>query len=832
MPVRLVTADSLGARPSPRSGRNLALANAPQAAPNSGAGLFAFGQTLQDQSNREETAAARAEFLKAKVEAENTIGGPEDEDWGTYEERLTKSLSEAKATAGARLSGGRKRLFESQADAAIAQSAGRIRDAARKRQTSDYMGWFETALADNMDAVSRSQDAATRTALFDSTADLIAHARKSGFIDGTGEARYRKFAQRIYADKRDAVAEESLSTVTDQSSNALIDRPFEFDARVADLDERVAASGLDTEKAAKARKNGIGRLAQSAVQGEILADPRAAQKALQSGKWDAYLGGNDKAVLLGRAQAEIGRRETEARAGAAAEAILMKDDITALATNGEMTTEALTTYERTLRTASKNQGAVTREVERLRRVNGAAIAVKGMEWNSPAENAALLDAQRPDPTKPGYAEQKLIYDSMAQADAKIRAARQNSPGDYAINRDPGLRQSWGAALAQPETIQATIARTVALQDQFNPGGRVDVLPESVAKQVVAAVQAMPNSAEQFDYLNRMYQGAGNVRFRAGILAALDKAGMTPEALVALRTVEGIGVPAASAVYAALSTKEPEKLPTADRERVMIEVRDTLEEWRAFNQARYQATGMQDSVVAQGDALKYAGKLATTYAAMGDGDAAKKAVAQLYGWRRTINDGPGGVVATLPKDGATYDDRTMRAGFEEIKRGTVERVAGAFAEVNPMLASQWRLAGPAATWVDAGPGQYMLMPKGTTAPLAGPDGRPLIVTADQVLAAGAASGSSDATAAAEAAENLRREVEAGRILTPDAGERWKKIFDLMLDTSPAAALAREAGKLPDRARALKDFITNIRPMTPEEEAQVDRLYPVLDGGRRK
>lgn len=104
---------------------------------------------------------------------------------------------------------------------------------------------------------------------------------------------------------------DSVNDAVRQNGNVLLGDPSQFAEIHASVIEGLNELDLPPDKKIEFENKATEQLARSAVEGAIAADPEAAQKAIDSGEWDAYLDPNVKAVLQKQAKTAAEARIVE-----------------------------------------------------------------------------------------------------------------------------------------------------------------------------------------------------------------------------------------------------------------------------------------------------------------------------------------------------------------------------------------------------------------------------------------------------------------------------------------------------------------------------------------
>ena len=210
-------------------------------------------------------------------------------------------------------------LAARKADEAAALDAGRVLQDGKLRWQRE------------IDARARAQDLTDGSFTPQLLADYDAFVAEQ--VNGAADTRVQRFLTAGFARHRETIGETALgleagartmanrtaAAKTTDSARALVrSDSAAFDATLAELTASLSALDLPQVERQALLQQAASGLAQSAVEGEVERDPRAALQRLSGGAWDAFIDPDAKDALIGRGQSELRRREAEQRARQAA----------------------------------------------------------------------------------------------------------------------------------------------------------------------------------------------------------------------------------------------------------------------------------------------------------------------------------------------------------------------------------------------------------------------------------------------------------------------------------------------------------------------------------
>jgi hypothetical protein len=177
-----------------------------------------------------------------------------------------------------------------------------------RTQATDPATFTESALADFDEQAEKLVSAHDNERVQMFLEQRLVDARAGEEIDSAGWAAETIVKRR---------AQKTIDTVG-KFANIVQSSPGQFKSALDDVDAMIDAAGLPLDMADRQRSAARAQLARSAVYGQIETNPGGVLKQLQGGQWDAYLDPDNKIAAVNAAQGEIKRRESEARANAAA----------------------------------------------------------------------------------------------------------------------------------------------------------------------------------------------------------------------------------------------------------------------------------------------------------------------------------------------------------------------------------------------------------------------------------------------------------------------------------------------------------------------------------
>lgn len=388
---------------------------------------------------------------------------------------------------------------------------------------------------------------------------------------------------------------------------------------------------------------------------------------------------------------------------------------------------------------------------------------------SPQELEALRAETRPEGE--GFAAEARRRDLFEAAVEKRRKALAEDPAAYVAAALPELQQAFLDGIRDPAKLGHAVKLSLELQARVGlPQDAQAPLPKAVATAIVDQVtnEERP-AAERFDLLARVVAGAG--AYREAVLAQLEERKLPPEARLALdMAADPAQLDAARRVFGQLLTGA--KGPALDAELAKQADQKALEAYAprlAVRQLQERVLGDGRAVArasAEAKALQHVTRVRATGAgAVGgwfSGDPAAEAFADLFGNEAYIAE-EGFAAVTFPAAIEKTEPGVFADGLAQLRAELAGRI---FGDLPPLAKAQLERTLATGTWVNARGGYVLILP-GTTKPVAGADGRPLVVTTEEVLAAGRAARETQRQAGAARAGEQRETLERGAVLRPEA-----------------------------------------------------------------
>lgn len=531
----------------------------------------------------------------------------------------------------------------------------------------------------------------------------------------------------------------SLDGALDNRRKAADFNPDEFATLAAEQRAAVEASGLPAPLRARYEQQAVEGLAEASVRGLIRRDPRAALKELSNEKTGVLsvraLNPDDLLQLRAAAQAEVNRRDAEARARAAeARGLIADRQADALAAKQFGLPATLPSRREYVAAFGAEEGS--RRYGQASQLLSTFDVVSAAVVLPPEEGAARIAAFAPQ-QQAGAADQAQVVAAAARLYADQRKQLEDDPAGFLVKRDPTLRQAFEAAFsdgADPQAVSAYVSRTRAAQQAAGvEKGRI--LPAGVEARVAAALTFNPDKPEQRSQnLAALEQtwGAAFPQLLAEVAPKLDGAAR------AMSLMD----PATAARFdrASLAAKDAEQLVATDDKKAVDDA--IVAAVDPLAQTLVAAPDRNERVREVVDAARV---LALDKVTRGTApaDAAREAVSAIidgqYEYRGTLRV-PRGVGADAVEEGAR---QFLDQGLPGVDL-SLTSVAGAArfrtpAELRDAAARDLRRNGRWLTLPD-GTGVQLLRPRGDEfLPVLDAQGRPVTLTWDQAKSAKRASG---------------------------------------------------------------------------------------------
>lgn len=398
-----------------------------------------------------------------------------------------------------------------QALGSVADDALAIRLDAKKREEENAAVWAQEAAMSHASKWVERFPALKEQAAEDG-AGFAAGALKE-FDDGTSEvlqqartATSRAWLQQQFGRQRLALQQESqafelqrstdfriggLKRATDAARISAMARPQDFDTLRASQLAAIEASGLTAQTRAMFREESSQAIGEAAVRGLIERDPYGTLKDLQQEKPSqssvAALSYQQRLLMSNAAQAEINRRESEAKAkkgemqqvlseqlGDLKEAAVNGMAITGMPSRGVLVAAFGEQKGGDLYQQALSYAALSPQVAKL--------------YTAPVnEIAATVQAFRPTQQE-GAKDQFALMGIVQQKAAEIVKQREADAGGYLVSYSPTVKAAWDefqqSAPQDSEDAATAYLRSVrAEKDRLGIASR-DVLPDAYADAVV------------------------------------------------------------------------------------------------------------------------------------------------------------------------------------------------------------------------------------------------------------------------------------------------------------------------------------------------------------
>lgn len=494
-----------------------------------------------------------------------------------------------------------------------------------------------------------------------------------------------------------------------------------FSRQMADESEGLGTAAV-AEKAYRAAGRGAAGIA-------------AAEKLIQEtivGNPDSSLTPSQKNGLVAQAMGRLRDLEAQRRVEADDARTRADADIERLRLGINVDLTALDGHRRRLIAAGEPEAA--RRVGQMMEVSR---EIRGLAQQPIADIDRVigaLDAKRAAGTATAT-EGETLREALRVRDRKVRGLSDDALSHGAAVHEAMVGKLQPLNFADPAALQAGVTERMRQARLISEREGVAVAPFTKPElaQIAQIAQGQTSPGEQLDFLARATVELGNERAADIVLGALEENGFRGRTghlrFVLDRWQAGDRV-AARRLWGefAVPAKDIDIESNADKalkERV----------GKAYDDDRGAVRVLQAAVTGDGRfsslrgferdaALHIARVRATGTRATEDGGALR----DLYGRQRGISER--GLAAILFPAGTDADD--LEAGLRARRDGIATQYAGLFPEGVARL--QFQRATRDATWVNAGDGYALFVP-GAGRPLAGPDGRPLVLSLDQILETG-------------------------------------------------------------------------------------------------
>lgn len=583
----------------------------------------------------------------------------------------------------------------------------------------------------------------------------------SGFLTahGSGNPQVRAWLEERLADQRLGLRARSLDiegtrrgvfqgqAVEETAkgwADAAFKAPLDYEEHAAGYNASIDLLDLDPAIDEKLRGEGLEDIALATGLSLAERDPALAyEQAMNGAPWAKQLSAPKLDSIATKAQAELKRRKVEAEQAAreaeqaarvrmhdAQEGIAarLQDDTARLASG--LTPESALTQDEVMEAFGPEKGpAAWQKIERqlafaetMGRIAGAA----------PDEQAALLDAARPDPDADGFALAQDRFETLQKAIAADTEQRRKDPAGYVGRVNRPLAEAFEAA-DTPEAFGRAVTLSLAEQERLGvPAALRRAVPDATVERVAETVQGLAGARDKVARIGAYALGIAEPGPRRAFMADLVKAGLPEGLRFVLPALEAGDEVGAAELLGALEAKitlegDPKK-----------ELRAALEESgeTAFETLTAALTGDARPLAEGRERLAAIERLAAARVQAGaDPDDAVAHARKVAGGgvARLVDPDLGAI--TLPGDG---DATRIEQGLQRFRHEITEHVDAAVLarmlspEGQGFEASFARRMGEelledmidGARWLDHPAGGYGLLvtlPDGTTGFLPGADG---------------------------------------------------------------------------------------------------------------
>lgn len=280
-----------------------------------------------------------------------------------------------------------------------------------------------------------------------------------------------------------------MNEAIDLSRNAVSTNPAQFGPALDNMLAGIDALQIPAEKKEILRTRAKNGLAASAIGAQIDRDPAGTLGELRKGEWDQYVDPDQKIGFINGAEAELKRREAEAKA-VAREARMQRQVEISMTYD-----DALAEAQATGKQASVSEADILanfpgkqgqRMVEKLRIASQLGLDGQQIDGQPIAEDVAFLTRLEPKPGTENFADQQLRYEAAAKRVAVKQATLLKDSAGYVLDTNKTVRAAWDAIDAAPEDQRASLrAKAVELtkQAQRDIGlneSQIRVMPQSQA----------------------------------------------------------------------------------------------------------------------------------------------------------------------------------------------------------------------------------------------------------------------------------------------------------------------------------------------------------------
>ncbi|HYE47309.1 MAG TPA: hypothetical protein VEA44_16210 [Caulobacter sp.] len=474
------------------------------------------------------------------------------------------------------------------------------------------------------------------------------------------------WAMKLRDDREDAQLVLNARARLDTATNQVLSDPTLYEASVGIVDTSLKAldanDRLELEKPAKAQ------LAVARIQGLANRDMRDQAKAeLNSGRYDDVLAPGQKGQLLAGLEREtstdyVRRADVEGRADS---------DIAAAATGQEPGHTNSAEVESALGPAARVE--YDRRMAAAKKLYGAVGPLHELSAEGIGDH---LEKQRPDPSKPSYAEDMRVYAALEKAAQEEVAARRRDPAAWAMGAGSGngpsdyLRSKFEAWTQAPPAQKAKAAQdyaraTLARQAVAGiPPPQQRVLPKPVTGAIAEGVKSgdPKTRRENLDMIGRMLDQFGPHRLK--VSRELEAAGVPRADIEAVASALEGGDPGLLGSYAN-ATANPDAFKKLDgkaekglKDQILRQAKPYLDSLAPLDPTMKHQNGVLDVVAAEARGLVLRGM---------EPAAAVEAAMKRYD-RYSFQDG-----YRVPKAAASGGDlRLIRGGAKAVLNGVTDQ----------------------------------------------------------------------------------------------------------------------------------------------------------------
>lgn len=317
-------------------------------------------------------------------------------------------------------------------------------------------------------------------------------------------------AMRFEADSRSKWRMDQAGQAIDQAAVAVLLDPTQYDAALGEQYALLGQYELHGDAMTKARGMAVGKMSAAAVTGMVRMAPRETLRALQAQDGGGYgainaLDAEQRTRFINQAQAEVNRREAEAKANAAISRAEFAERVAnssammlslGTAPNAPTKAEFIAHY-------GPEQGA--REYEDFQVVERLGADLSTVRGMSHAEQMELLATRKPTETTANFAEAQKGYESLARAVEESQRIYNDDPARYVLTYTPAVREAYAAMQETLSDPQATPAiqqaassnfYTAMQAEQTRLGGQpANILPKQYVDAVASAFNEQATGGE-------------------------------------------------------------------------------------------------------------------------------------------------------------------------------------------------------------------------------------------------------------------------------------------------------------------------------------------------